>query len=59
MRTLKKAAGAALIYAGFLGGSLAACAAESMDALTLFGVIVACGIALLVGVALRGDARHG
>lgn len=56
---LKKIVGSGLIYAGFLGGSLAACAAESMDALTLFAAIAGCGISLLGGVALRGDARHG
>lgn len=54
MRTLKKTAGAALIYAGFLGGSLAACAAEAMTSGKLFAAIVGCGIALLGGVALRG-----
>lgn len=54
MLKLKKMVGSAMIYAGFLGGAFAACAAESMNTLTLFGVIVGCGSALLGGVAMRG-----
>lgn len=54
MKLIKKAAGAALIYAGFLGGAFAACAAEGLTSGKLFAAIVGCGIALLCGVALRG-----
>lgn len=57
MLKLKKLVGSAMIYAGFLGGAFAACAAEGLTSGKLFAAIAGCGIALLAGVAMRGGAE--